>query len=437
MPSGVDWARVPDAAEVGAEMHELMRDLYPLPRSLTGDGVRRTLDVLEREIPLERTEVPTGTAVFDWTVPREWNIREAWIADARGRRVVDFAESTLHVLGYSVPIRAPMPLAELRDHLYSLPDAPDAIPFRTSYHRENWGFCLRHRDLEQLAGGEYEVCIDATLAPGALTYAESTVPGMIEDEVLVSTYVCHPSLCNDNLSGIVLTAMLARTVRELGLRHTHRFLFSPATLGPLAWLARNEQSLHRLRHGLVASCVGDPGRLTYKRSRRGNAEIDRAVEIALRDSGAEHEIRDFSPLGGDERQFCSPGFDLPVGALSRSPQDEFPGYHSSADDFDLVRPEYLADSFRAYLAVLDVLDGNATYVNRSPKGEPQLGRRGLYREIAGGSFSEAPLLWVLNLSDGGHDLIDVAERSNLPFAEIRAAADALAEHELVTDVEGS
>ena len=429
--SGVDWTAVPPPADAGVELHALIAELMPLPRSLTGDGVRATFDVLDRIVPLERTEVPTGTQMFDWTIPREWNVREAWIAEPGGARIADFADSTLHLLAYSVPMQARMSLDDLRPHLFDDPDRPNVVPFRTSYHNENWGFCLSQRTLDGLMDGEYEVFIDAALEDGRLTYAEAVVPGDEQREVLVSTYVCHPQLANDNLSGVVLTALLARTLRAMDLRLSYRFLFSPATVGPLAWLSRNEDRLDAIGAGLVASCVGDPGRLTYKRSRRGDAEIDRAVEVALRDLGGQHELRDFSPLGGDERQFCSPGFNLPMGVLSRTPQDEFPGYHSSADDLDLVRPEFLADSFGAYLRVVDVLEGNETYVNTNPKGEPQLGRRGLYRSIGGGSFAEAALLWVLNLSDGTHDLVEVASRSGLPFAQIREAADRLLDADLL------
>ena len=415
-------------SDPGRDMYALMERLYPICRSLTGDGVRQTLDLIEEQIPLERTEVPSGTQVYDWTLPLEWNIREAWLAGPDGERIVDFADSNLHVLGYSVPVRKRLTLAELREHLFSDPERPDVTPYRTSYHNENWGFCLPHRQLEALADGEYEAVIDSTLADGFITYAECLLPGESEDEILLSTYICHPSLCNDNLSGIVLLTALAARLRDKQRNYSYRFLFSPATIGPLTWLSRNEERLHRVKHGLVAACVGDPGPLTYKRSRRGNGEIDRAAEeIVLAASG---EVRDFTPLGGDERQFCSPGFDLPVGVLTRTPQDEFPGYHSSADDFDLVRPEHLADSFAAYLAVFDLLEsgaheGNETYFNLNPKGEPQLGKRGLYRAVGGGSFTEGALLWVLNLSDGRHDLKAIAERSGLPFSEVQSAADQL------------
>jgi len=420
-------------------MTELLERLFPICRSLTGDGVRQTLDIVGEQIPLERTEVPSGTQVYDWTVPREWNIRGAWLDGPQGR-VCDFADSNLHVLGYSVPVNERLSLDELRPHLFSDPERPQVIPYRTSYHNENWGFCLPHELVERLPDGEYEAVIDSTLEDGSLTYAEHVVPGASEDEVLLSTYVCHPSLANDNLSGIVLLTELAKRLEGSSRRYTYRFLFSPATLGPLTWLSRNEERLDRVKHGLVACCVGDPGPLTYKRSRRGDREIDRAAGHVVRARGG--QIRDWSPLGGDERQFGSPGFDLPVGVLSRTPQDEFPGYHSSADDLMLVRPEHLQDSLETYLEVLEILEsglpaGNATYMNTSPKGEPQLGRRGLYRPIGGGSFAEGALLWVLNLSDGEHDLVAIAERSGLTFDEIRAAADSLVEHGLLAEVNPS
>lgn len=429
--NGIDRTRLPAAQAVGEEMHELMRELYPFCRSLTGHGVRSTFDVLARDLLLQHTEVPTGTPVYDWTVPSEWNIREAWIDDPDGRRIVDFADSNLHVLGYSVPVRAQMELDELREHLFSDPARPSVVPYRTSYHNESWGFCVAHEQLVGLRPGKYDVCIDSTLGDGQLVYAECELQGESKDEVLVSTYVCHPSLCNDNLSGVVLAAALARHLDGQRLRHTYRFLFSPATIGPLTWLSRNEHRLERISHGLVASCVGDPGELTYKRSRRGDAAVDRAAETVLRDLERPHAVLDFTPLGGDERQFCAPGFDLPVGVLSRSPADTFPEYHSSADDLDFVRPGPLGDSFHVYVDVLDALERNETYLNLNPKGEPQLGRRGLYRAIGGGSQTEAPFLWVLNQSDGTHDLLDIARRSGLPFRELADAADALLGAELL------
>jgi aminopeptidase-like protein len=413
---------------VGEELFELVAELYPICRSITGDGVRRTLEIVGREIDLEVHEVPSGTEVFDWTVPREWNIRDAWVANAAGERVIDFHASNLHVMSYSVPVRATMPLAELRRHLFTLPEHPDWVPYRTSYYKESWGFCASQRLLDSLPDGDYEVCVDATLADGHLTYGEHVVPGETDEEVLVTCHVCHPSLANDNLSGIAVASRLARLLGGTRSRYTHRFLFIPGTIGSITWLARNQDRVGRIRHGLVLACVGDPGRLTYKRSRRGDAEIDRAMAHVLASSGRPHDLEDFAPYGYDERQFCSPGFNLPVGCLSRTPYARYPQYHTSADDLRLVRPEHLQDSLEACWEVLRVLDGNHRYLNLNPKCEPQLGRRGLYGSIGGRSDAEErqmAMLWVLNLSDGGHSLLDVADRAGLPFALVAEVAGTL------------
>jgi aminopeptidase-like protein len=434
--AAIERNRLPDADVVGREMYALMSKLFPICRSLTGNGVRETFRILSQHVPFEVVEVPSGTHIYDWTVPEEWNIRDAWIANDLGDRVVDFRRSNLHVLGYSVPIRRRLTLAELREHLFTLPDNPAWIPFRTSYHDRNWGFCLSHEQLQSLQDGVYEVCIDSSLEPGHLTYGEFVVPGRTSEEILVSSYVCHPSLANDGLSGVVLTAVLAKYLSSLSLRYTYRFLLSPGTLGPLTWLMRNEDRLGRIKGGLVAACVGDPGRMTYKKSRRGDAEVDEAALNVLRMSGEDHRIDDFTPWGFDERQFCSPGFDLPIGCLMRTPAPEFPEYHTSADNLEFVRSESLADSFAKYVEVLDVLEGNAVYVNQNPKGEPQLGRRGLYKAISTGApredeVGERALLWVLNLSDGEHSLLDIAGRADLPFRAVRKAAAALHEHGLL------
>jgi len=409
-------------------MIDLIRDAYPICRSITGDGVRRTLAMLQERIPLEIREVPTGTPVFDWTVPREWNIRDAWIKDPSGRKVVNFQECNLHVLNYSVPVHEKLPLAELKKRLFTLPDKPDLIPYRTSYYKETWGFCLRHRTLEELPEGEYEVFVDSTLEDGALTYGECLLPGDSEREVLLSTHVCHPSLCNDNLSGIAVMTELARELQARPRRrYSYRFLFIPGTIGSITWLALNEV---KVDHGLVAANLGDPGAFHYKKSRRGNAEIDRAVLAVLKGAGEPFGVEEFVPFGYDERQYGSPGFNLAVGSLTRTPYGRYPEYHTSADNLDFVKPEALEGSLRTYLAVIDVLEGNRRYLNLNPKCEPQLGRRGLYRTIGGdesGRSRELALLWVLNLSDGENSLLDIAERSGMGFAAIRTAADALLE----------
>jgi aminopeptidase-like protein len=425
----IDWERVPSAGEAGAEIHELMRELYPICRSLSGDGVRDTLAIVSRETPLELTEVPSGTEIFDWTVPREWNIRAAWLDGPDGQRVVDFADSNLHVLGYSVPVRRKVPLAQLREHLFTHATEPEWVPFRTSYYSENWGFCLSRSRLESLPDGDYDVNIDSTLEDGSITYGEALLEGESRDEILLTTYVCHPSLANDNLSGIALLAVIGKYLARMGLRYSYRLLFAPATIGPLAWLARNEHDLDRVKAGAALSCVGDPGTLTYKRSRRSTAEVDQAAASVVRAEGG--TVREWIPWGGHERQFCSPGFDLPVGAFSRTPADQFREYHSSADDLDFVKPGALGDSFVRLLEILDVLETNATYRNLNPKGEPQLGKRGLYRAVGGGSTEEQALLWVLNLSDGLHSLLDISERSGLPYAEIRDAANRLVAADLL------
>jgi aminopeptidase-like protein len=413
---------------VGPDAHELMRRLFPLCRSLTGDGVRATFDVIGEEIPITRTEIPSGTRVFDWIVPDEWNIRDAYIAGPDGARVVDFRRSSLHVVSYSEPVRATLPLEELRPRLFTLPDQPDLVPYRTSYYERTWGFCLSHRQLLELPPGDYEVVIDSTLEPGHLSYAELAIEGEGEGEVLVSTYVCHPSLANDNLSGIAVATMLARELLGRRLRHTYRFLFAPGTIGPLAWLHENRDELDRIEHGLALSCIGDGGDFTYTRSRRGAAEVDQAMELVLRDSGAPHRVLPWEPWGGDERQFCSPGFDLPVGCLMRTPHGEFAGYHTSADGMERISPESLAEAVDRCLDLVEVLETNRRCTNLSPYGEPQLGRRGLYRS-AGGAVAtpddERALLWMLNQSDGRASLLDIARQSGLPYAVVRRAAERL------------
>ena len=425
-----------DLETAASEMLAWMADLYPICRSITGDGVRETLSLVKQQIPLTVHEVPSGTPVFDWTVPKEWNVRDAWVETADGERVIDFRTSNLHVLNGSVPVHARMSLEALRPHLFTLPEHPDWVPYRTSYYAERWGFCLSHNRLQRLREGEYEVCIDATLENGHLTYGECYVQGETSDEVLLSAHVCHPSLANDNLSGIALLTFLARALAGLRPRYSYRFLFIPGTIGAITWLALNEAHVGRIKHGLVVACVGDAGRSTYKKSRRGDAEIDRVVAHVLRHAGAAYEIVDFSPYGYDERQFCSPGFDLPVGCFMRTPHGRFPEYHTSADDLDLVQPAALADSLDKALAVIEVLEGNGTYVNLNPRCEPQLGRRGLYRMLGGpadAGLDELALLWTLSLSDGRHCLLDVAERSGQPFAAVRCAADVLEHHGLLTD----
>jgi aminopeptidase-like protein len=421
----------------GARLLDVMTSLFPLCRSITGDGVRETLRIVGEHVPLVIHEVPTGTRVFDWTIPREWRIREAWIRDSQGRTVVDFCKSNLHVVSYSTPVHARLSLTELKKHLHTLPDRADWIPYRTSYYSDAWGFCMSHRHFETLTNGEYEVFIDSELFDGSLSYGECEIPGALEEEVLIFAHVCHPSLANDNLSGIATATLLAAALAKAKRRYTYRFVFAPTTIGSITWLARNIKRLDRIRHGLVCTVTGHPGQPVYKRSRHGDAEIDRTVICALRDAGIAHEIVGFSPWGYDERQFGSPGINLPIGRLSRTPNGCYPEYHTSADDLGLVTPDAIEELYRIYLNAMNMLENNATYRNLSPFGEPQLGRRGLYRKMGGEQdigMHQNAMLWVLNMSDGEADLLDVAERSGLQFSTLATAASALEQAGLVERV---
>ncbi|NJR49477.1 MAG: DUF4910 domain-containing protein [Leptolyngbyaceae cyanobacterium CSU_1_3] len=417
-----DLKEILDIEQVGQGLHQLISDLYPICRSITGNGFRETLGQIQPLIPLTLHEVPTGTQVFDWTVPREWNIRDAYVRNSQGDRVIDFQKSNLHVVNYSVPVHKKLSLEELKPNLFTLPDRPDWVPYRTSYYKDSWGFCLTHRQLLELPDDEYEVCIDTTLEPGSLTYGECYLPGEESDEVLISCHACHPSLANDNLAGIAIATHLAKHLGQVARRYSYRFIFIPATIGSITWLSRNEEHVDRIKHGLVLSCLGDPGKSTYKKSRRGDAEIDRAVLHVLQHSGQDYEAIDFFPYGYDERQYCSPGFNLPVGCLMRTPNSKYPEYHTSADNLEFVQPVYLQDSFAKCLDILSVLEHNKTYVNQNPKCEPQLGKRGLYRSVggaAGSGIDEMAMLWTLNLSDGKHSLLEIADRSGSEFSAIK------------------
>jgi aminopeptidase-like protein len=409
-------------------MWALAETLFPICRSITGEGVRETLREVGRHVELVMHEVPSGTTVLDWTIPAEWNISDAYVANAGGDRLVDFRASNLHVVSYSEPVRARMTLNELRPRLHTHPENPDWIPYRTSYYDRSWGFCLSQRQLESLGDDTYEVVIESSLEPGSLTYAECMLAGEVDDEVLISTHVCHPSLANDNVSGVVVLTALAAVLAAQRRRLTYRLLFVPGTIGSIAWLARNQETVGRIVAGLVVACVGDPAPLRYKRSRRGDTLVDRAGAHVVGRT-VDGRVVDFVPWGWDERQYNSPGFDLPVGCLTRSPDGEFPQYHSSADDLHFISPAQLGGALDALLAILDVLENDARYVNLAPKGEPQLSRRGLYRRMGGAEQDELQLavLWVLNQSDGTRSLLDVAERAGLPFGVVHRAAAALAD----------
>src|SRR5260221_851145 len=422
---------------LGEQMHSLMTELFPICRSITGDGVMQTLNIIKKDIPLSIRKIATGTKVFDWEVPKEWNINEAYIKNSKGEKIVDFANSNLHVLNYSIPVEESVSLSVLKEHLYTLPEHPEWIPYRTSYYKEDWGFCLTHNQFQKLTDDLYDVYIYSSLKDGHLTYAEYYIPGEITDEVLISTRICHPSLCNDNLSGISVATFLAKELRRRKLRYSYRFLFIPGTIGAITWLSMNELEVKNIKHGLVASLLGLEGNFTYKRSRRGNAEIDQVAEAVLKNKGVNYKVIKYSPYGYDERQFVSPGFNLPVGSLTRIPFDQFPEYHTSADNLELVTPGALEGSLQMYREVVNMLENNKRYININPKCEPQLGKRGLHNMVGGdseGKDFQFALLWMLNLSDGNHSLLDISKQSEIDFELISKAARKLFEHRLLLDI---
>lgn len=427
-------------SNAGSKCYALIERLYPFCRSITGEGVRETLRMIGESIPLEIKEIPSGKQVFDWTIPKEWNIHDAYVIDPDGRKVVDFKKNNLHILNYSRPYQGRVSKEELSKHLFTLPEHPDWIPYRTSYHQENWGFCLSHNDFLMLGDGDYEVMINSTLENGSLTYGEYYIQGKKSEEMLISCHICHPSLCNDNLSGISVAVMLAHLLSDAKPEYSYRFLFVPATIGAIAWLAANKHKTDAIRFGLVMTLLGDGGKFHYKRSARGDSLMDKIAEYALKSSEFPHEVRDFSPYGYDERQYCSPGFNLPAGCLMRTPHGEFPEYHTSADNLQFVRPEYLQESCELAIRIVNIVEINTRYVNMNPFCEPQLGKRGLYQQISGESQSDQKdrqmaILWALNQSDGSRDLVDIAERSGVPMESLYSAVKQLEQNGLLKAVD--
>ncbi len=414
----------------------LLESLYPICRSITGDGVRETLRLVGEQIPLEITEVASGTPVFDWTVPDEWNVKDAYIADRSGRRVVDFKNSNLHLLNYSVLFEGEVSREELDEHLFSMPEQPDLIPYRTSYYARNWGFCVSQHQRDKMTDDAYHVHIDTTLRPGHLTFGECVVAGREKNEVLLYTHVCHPSLANDNLTGIAVAAEVARRLLEGAQpRYTYRIVFGPGTIGSITWLSRNQRRLADISHGLVIGLLGDAAPHTYKQSRSGAAEIDSVAGYVLTQRGDGNRIIGFSPYGYDERQFGSPGINLPVGRLTRSENGGYPEYHSSGDDLSIVSENRLQVSVEVVTEILQTLDRNRYFVNLEPCCEPQLGKRGLYRSTGGEHIRdrENGMLWLLNQSDGSNSLLDIAQASGIPFDNIAAVAAELVEAGLLAD----
>ena len=436
-PDAAGWgAGLPD----GAALHERLAAVAAVPRALTGDGVRALMDLLRERLPdLATVEVPSGTEVLDWRVPEEWNLQRAVLRGPDGAVVADADRNLLEVMGYSEPVDVALDLEALQPHLHSLPDQPDVIPWRNSYYRRAWGFCLPDRVRRSLAPGTYRATIEATLAPGHLTYGELVVPGEVEEEVVVTAHVCHPVMANDNASGIAVVAAAAEALVTRARsgwrpRRTHRFLFAPGTIGVITWLATHADVVARIVGGVVVSGVGDPGeRVTWKRSRTGDSPMDTAVRLALRDLDVPHDLLDYAPWGYDERQFNSLGYDLGVGLLQRTPHGTYPEYHTSADDLDFVHPAHLAQSLQVLVAALGGLDAHRPVRNLKPHGEPQLGPRGLWPSLGGsaGRQAQMALLWVLAEADGRAGALDIADRSGLPVAEVARAVTALAGTDLL------
>ncbi len=423
-----------DSKKIGQEIYQLAEQLYPICRSITGEGVRKTLSLLQAHIPLTIYEVPTGAKVFDWTVPKEWNIKEAWIKNPQGETIIDFKNHNLHILNYSKPIHQKITLTELKKHLFTLPEQADLIPYRTSYYQENWGFCMAHTQYETLEEGEYEVCIDSSLESGHLTYGELLIKGKSEEEILFSTHICHPSLANDNLSAISIQTNLAKAIQALDNQYSYRFIFIPGTIGAITWLAQNEVIIPKIKYGLVTSLLGDDGAFTYKKSRRGNTEIDAIVPHILETLGYPCQVVDFIPYGYDERQFCAPAFDLAVGNLGRTPYGQFPEYHTSADNLDFIKVENLEQSFFVLKTIVEQFEAGEYYINQAPQCEPQLGKRGLYQAIGGDSDSkkmQLAMLWILNLADGNHSLWRIAKQSGYDLNLIQKMAIILEEKGLL------
>jgi aminopeptidase-like protein len=418
--------------EIQNLMENFFDRLWPLNRSITGPGVRASLDVLSELMPMERLCFDSGEEVFDWTVPKEWEARDAYIIGPNGQRFADFKKNNLHLVGYSIPVDQTCCLDELKLHLHTLPDQPNAIPYVTSYYDEDWGFCLAYSEYRALQEGEYRVVIDSELREGRLELGEAVLPGETDDEVLFSTYLCHPSMANNELSGPLTVAFLYRVLSQRPHRRfTYRFVIGQETIGTICFLScRGKHLLRHLKAGYVLSCIGDPGNFTFISSRRDNSLADRAARLVLRDHGP-YECRPFDAgSGSEERQYCSPGFNLPVALMMRTPAGEYPEYHTSLDNKDFISFAALEESVHVCSKIVDALEANVVWRNMQPYCEPQLGRRGLYPRRSADQTPQGlfrSIKWLLNLADGEHDLLAVAERSGKPVQDLIKAAECLSE----------
>jgi aminopeptidase-like protein len=419
---------------VGSQMYELLAELFPICRSITGDGVRETLQIIKRHIPLEVYEVPTGTPVFDWTIPKEWNIRDAFILDEAGNKIVDFKENNLHVVGYSTPLDRWVTLEELQEHLHSIEEQPDAIPYVTSYYQERWGFCMAHNERVKLGDGKYRVVIDSEIKDGHLTYGELIIPGQTEREVFLSTYIDHPSMANNELSGPVVATFLARWIMTYpDLRYTYRIVFVPETIGSLTYLSRNLDSLKKnVIAGFNISCVGDERAYSYVRSPYGDTYADRIIRKILQSSHPEFIEYSFLERGSDERQYCSPGIRLPLVAVTRSKYGTYPEYHTSLDDQTFVSAEGLGGSYALLQDCIELIERNRVYRITSC-GEPQLGRRGLYPTLSkrDSARSSRAMKNFIAYADGTNDLIAISDLINVDVGDIYGIVEKLLEADLL------
>ena len=403
----------------GNWIYELVKQLFPICRSITGDGIRQSLQIIQSYLPcMTLHEVVSGTTCFDWVVPKEWNIQSATLIDPDGNKVVDFADHNLHVVGYSIPVDRYLPLEELQQHLHSIPDMPEAIPYATSYYHEDWGFCLPHQQRKKLKPGLYHARINSTLSAGSLTYGDLVIPGVSKEEIFLSTYICHPSMANNELSGPAVCVALAQWVKSLPQRrYTYRFVFVPETIGALVYLSKHLEHLRStVIAGFVVTCVGDERTYSYLESRLGGTQVDRVAKHVLKHVVGKFDSYSFLERGSDERQYCAPGVDLPMVSVMRSKYGTYPEYHTSLDDLSLVTPEGLQGSYTTLRHCLEVLEADVKY-RTTVTGEPQLGRRGLYHTLATRGIEDAPRirLDLLAYADGQHSLLEIAEKLNVPL----------------------
>jgi aminopeptidase-like protein len=446
------------------ETEDLLKRLYPLCRSITGNDVRNTLKILQELVELDITEISSGTKCYDWVVPDEWNINDAFILDSSGNKIIDFKKNNLHVVNYSSPFEGILSFDELKNHLFTLPDLPDAIPYRTSYYNRNWGFCIAHREYLAMDPKEnYFVKIDSSLTPGSLTLGDSVIHGTSGSEFIISTYCCHPSLANDNLSGIVLWTLLLRELKKRKLRHTYRFVIVPETIGSIAYLSRNESIMKRIEGGLVITTVAGPGSFGYKQSYLGNSIIDRVVHQTMKEFNTDFISYPFDINGSDERQYSSPFFRIPIGTICKDKYYEYSYYHTSLDNLDFISASNLVQTLKIYLHTIENLEMNKTYHSLNPKCEPQLGKRGLYPKLGGQIKQNARILsnpeesnpeekkyklsddeaisqkdidligWIMFDCDGKSSLLDIAEKRNFLIRDLYQTAEKLMRHNLIEE----